>query len=215
VGKTSLIKAIAQLPLELRQRTEVAVVGFSAPELKKEIVDLTLSSGVGEKVRFTGLVSVEDFRGYARAADVCVQLRYPTRGETSAALLKEMSVGAACVTSDFGPMAEIPDGVVLKVRSPGHEVEDLTKALILLAGNPSFAEKMRIAARRHVEDNHSIARGAEAYTEAINAAIAACALATVWSSTRKPHVSTPSPSNARLRRVHSKIFQWVAGAFIY
>ena len=50
------------------------------------------------KIRLNGLPGSEEFQAaYARAVDVCVQLRYPTRGETSGALLRELAAGAACI----------------------------------------------------------------------------------------------------------------------
>src|SRR5262249_26773396 len=104
-----------------------------------------------------------DFAAYARAADVCVQLRYPTRGETSGALLRELAAGAACVVSDHGSIAELPEHVVLKVRTPDHEVNDLTAALRHLYQHPEDRTRRGEAAVHYVTEHHSLHSVVERY----------------------------------------------------
>ena len=48
-----------------------------------------------------------------------------------------------CITSDQGPMAELPDHVVPRVRSPYREVADLTRHLLRLYTNPAQAPPWR------------------------------------------------------------------------
>jgi hypothetical protein len=98
-----------------------------------------------------------DLPAYARAADVCVQLPYPARGETSAALLRELAAGAACIVFDQGSKAELPGGAVLKVRSPDHEVEDLTAALARLHDDPAARAALSQGALRSMREAHGMA----------------------------------------------------------
>jgi glycosyltransferase involved in cell wall biosynthesis len=166
----ALLRAVAALPEAARRKTRLLVVGYAPPELHDELVALASELGIAPLVRMVGRVSFGDFTAYARAADVCVQLRYPTRGESSAALLRELAAGATCVISDHGSMSEVPDGVALKVRTPRHEVEDLTAALTRLYEEPGLRSALGEAAVRFVADHHSVGRVVEGYTAMVELA---------------------------------------------
>jgi glycosyltransferase involved in cell wall biosynthesis len=153
---SSIFRAVAELPDSLRKRTLILVVGYAPPSEEKALRDLADELRLSSQVRFVGRVKLSDFPAYARAADVCVQLRYPTRGETSGALLRELAAGAACIVSDHGSIAELPDEVVVKVRTPENEVSDLTAALCRLYHNPDERARLGAAAVRHVKDRHSL-----------------------------------------------------------
>jgi glycosyltransferase involved in cell wall biosynthesis len=159
----SLFHAVAALPMAIRQHTLVLVVGYAAKEVQAQLRDLAEQIGIASMVRLVGRVPLEDFAAYARAADVCVQLRYPTRGETSAALLRELAAGAVCVISNYGSIAEIPDGVVLKVRTPDHEVVDLTAILQRLYEHPEKRTALREAAVNYVRQYHDVKQVVQHY----------------------------------------------------
>jgi glycosyltransferase involved in cell wall biosynthesis len=168
----SILRAVAGLPETVRGRARLVVVGDGEPALMADLARLAEGLGIGERVQFTGHVTLEDFSAYARAADVCVQLRYPARGESSASVLRALAAGAACVTSDQGPMAELPDGVTWKVRSPHQEVTDLTAALARLHAEPDRRRVLAEAGRRHVREVHSLGRVADEYARLIEEACA-------------------------------------------
>jgi len=158
-----LLRAVAQLPAAIRTETRLVLVGTGSPEFMALMLRLSGELGIADLLHFTHHVSLSDFSAHARAADVCVQLRYPTHGETSAALLRAMAAGAACVTSDQGPMAEIPDHVTWKVRTPQYEVPDLVAALQRLHNRPELGRRLGAAAENYVRDRHSLERVAAHY----------------------------------------------------
>jgi glycosyltransferase involved in cell wall biosynthesis len=151
---SSLLTAMAGLPESVRRMTQLLIVGPAPDELQEEYLALAGELGIGRLVRFLGKVALEDLGAYARAADVCVQLRFPTRGETSAALLRALAAGAACITSDHGSIAELPPDVAVKVRTPQHEVEDVKAALMNLHDKPALRAALGEAAVRHVQEHH-------------------------------------------------------------
>ena len=159
----SLLQAVSKLPATIRQKSLILIVGYATEQQQAELQGLAKDLGIGGRVQFTGRVTLDDFAAYARAANVCVQLRYPTRGETSAALLRELAAGAACVISNYGSIAEVPDHIALKVRTPDHEVEDLAAALEHLYFHPETGAKLGEAAIGFVKENHSIQKAAESY----------------------------------------------------
>jgi glycosyltransferase involved in cell wall biosynthesis len=164
----SLFRAIVQLPPALRERTIVAVVGAALSEEKERLAALATELGIAPAVRWIGYAPLEELSAYARAADVCVQLRYPAQGESSAALLRALAVGAACVISDQGAMAEIPAAVALRVRSPEHEVQDLKVALTHLYESRSVREELGRAALRYVREQHCVSAIVQTYATMIH-----------------------------------------------
>ena len=80
------------------------------------------------------------------AADVHVNLRAPTMGETSGTAIRALCLGKPLVVSDLGWFAELPDEVALKVPVDGDEVETLTAALELLTARPDVRAAMGAAA---------------------------------------------------------------------
>ena len=76
------------------------------------------------------------------AADVHVNLRSPTMGETSGTAIRALSLGKPLVVSDVGWFAELPDDVALKIPVDEQEVETLEAALELLATRPDVRSAM-------------------------------------------------------------------------
>ena len=70
-----------------------------------------------QRVRLTGAVSREVYEDYLLAADMAVQLRTLSRGETSGAILDCFSFGTATLANAEGSIAELPDDVLVKIRT--------------------------------------------------------------------------------------------------
>jgi glycosyltransferase involved in cell wall biosynthesis len=176
----SVVRAAAGLPGPLQARTRVLVVGEADPADAADVRAAADRAGFAGRLDFRGRVPLADFPRYAVAADVAVQLRYPSRGETSGALLRALAAGAACVTSDSGAMAELPDTVTWKVRSPSWEVADLTAQLRELADRPDLRDRLGAAARRYVLDAHGPRTVAAHYAAAISEAARRRTAAGLW-----------------------------------
>jgi glycosyltransferase involved in cell wall biosynthesis len=152
----SLLRAVAGLPPHVRERALLVFVGEGSGAVEEATRKAADELGIGGAIRWAGRVPLRQVSAYARAADVCVQLRYPARGETSAALLRELAAGAGCVVSDQGSLGELPDDVALKVRTPDHEVEDLTAALTRLHDDPALRTALGHGALRYVQQHHGM-----------------------------------------------------------
>ncbi len=166
----TLFQVVAELPTALQQKTRVAVVGGVEETDLAELQALAQKLGLASQVQFTGRVPLEDLAAYARAADVCVQLRYPTRGETSAALLRALSSGTPCIISDHGSIADVPENAALRVRTPDQEAGDLRAALLRLHENPALGGTLGEAAVRFLREQHSIENAVLKYVAMIELA---------------------------------------------
>jgi glycosyltransferase involved in cell wall biosynthesis len=167
----SLLRAVAGLSDSLRARTLVGLVGPAVAEEERRLSALAAELGLAAAVRWVGRVPLPDLSAYARAADVCVQLRYPTRGETSGALYRALAAGTACIVSDDGPMAEVPPEAAVRVHMGPDEVAELRAALQHLAGSPDARERLAEIGRRHVITEHSRSAAVERYSAHIDLAI--------------------------------------------
>lgn len=99
--------------------------------------------------------------------DVCVNLRYPTMGETSGSVIRALSLGKPLVVSDIGWFSELPDDVALKVPVDASEVDVLMAALELLVGRADVRETMGRAAAEFARREHDLGRVADRYASAL------------------------------------------------
>ena len=144
-------------------RLILAGTGSESQSMRDEIEIL----GLQNVVRTYGYVDETTARMVAAAADVCVNLRYPTAGETSASLLRLLGAGKPVLVSDAGASAELPDGVAIKIPVDHLEVESITKYLIELESHPQLRKDLEVASRWHVAEKHSMGRTVDAYRAAL------------------------------------------------
>lgn len=171
VGQVITIKQVA-LALETfaRLRTDFpkaryAVIG---DELKQDL-DLQAwlqQHGLGDAVISTGyLPDIHDFVSWIAAADVMINLRYPTVGETSATVLRGLAAGRPVIVSDHGWYAELPDDACVKVKP--NDAEALYQAMRRLADSPELRQEIGRRAAEYVQREHSLAEAARRYLDFI------------------------------------------------
>lgn len=128
-----------------------------------------VASYLNEYIRITGYVASSEFEAYIHATDLVFNLRYPTMGETSLALLDAMWAGKPCVVSDLGWFAELPDNVVLKLdtRRPELMHEYVYESLRMFMANGLTFKHAGIKGRTYVEREHSVSNSAKALLDAL------------------------------------------------
>jgi glycosyltransferase involved in cell wall biosynthesis len=125
------------------------LVGSPSPNY--DVKSMISALGLTNSVYLTGYASMEQLQDYTAAADCCVNLRYPTAGETSASLLRIMGAGRPVIVSRTGAFEELPDDSVIKVDVDDAEEELLLEYLRWLAQNPARGVALGANARRYVE----------------------------------------------------------------
>lgn len=158
------LSALAALTDPRLAGTHLLIVGEVS-----EVLDLEAEAretGVAERIHVTGYVDPEDFAHALAAADVTVNLRYPTAGETSASLLRILAAGRPAVVSDYAQFAELPDGLVAKVPLGDGEREALVEVLSGLLADRARLAGMGEAAREHVRRHHDPRHAAAAVVDA-------------------------------------------------
>jgi len=129
--------------------------------------DALLDEHGRDGVTVTGRIGLERFHAAMRAADLAVNLRHPTGGETSASLMRLLALGVPSVVTRAGSFGELPDGVVAKVAIDEVEEELLFDLFARFAAEPERGAAMGRSARRWVEAGHALDRAARAWIDAL------------------------------------------------
>ncbi|KFC64552.1 Glycosyl transferase group 1 [Devosia sp. LC5] len=119
-----------------------------------------------DRVQISGWVGAPTFQDYLAAADMAVQLRTLSRGETSAAVLDCMGYGLPTIVNANGSMADLPDHAVLKLPDDFDD-EELVDAIEQLWQDRERRERLGLTARDFILDQHDPTRCAVQYREAI------------------------------------------------
>lgn len=123
-------------------------------------------SGLGDRIRITGWTPTSDYRQYLVAADIAVQLRSRSRGETSAAVLDCMSHGLPTIVNANGSMADLhPDTVWM--LPDAFFTHELCLALEILSRQPDRRQRIGHAARNWLSTHHAPSTCALQYRDAI------------------------------------------------
>ena len=117
-------------------------------------------------VKITGFVSQDMFRTYLAAADVAVQLRSLSRGETSGTILDSLAYRLPTIINAHGSAAEMPEDVVIKLRDE-FSGEELSAAILRLRDEPGLARRLIDSGIDYMGRVHHPAPVGAAYHEAI------------------------------------------------
>ena len=123
-------------------------------------------AGATGRITVTGHVSQEEYRRWAAAADMAVQLRTASRGETSGGLLDCLNYGLPTIVNAHGAWAETPPEAVHLIPDDFTDT-DLTEALNALGQDAKLRAKLAKAARAHIRRFHAPKQIARTYADTI------------------------------------------------
>lgn len=135
-------------------------------EYGSKIMSILSNAQPDNRISITGWVDMDTFQQYLLAADVGVQLRSLSRGETSASALDCLNYGLATIVNANGSMAELPDEAVWMLPDEFSD-EQLAEALETLWKDKSLRQKMGDNGRSIILQHHSPILCAESYKHAI------------------------------------------------
>lgn len=123
----------------------------------------------GGRIDITGWVDTESFKRYLAVANMAVQLRTLSRGETSRAILDCMAYGLPTIINANGAQAELPDDAVWKLPD-ALELSELASALEILHQDKNRRETLGKRAQQYVLRERNPPVCAESYAQAIETA---------------------------------------------
>jgi len=153
------------IALQRQPRLKLLVVGEPAPNLDVDAMADEL--GIGrERITKTGYVTDVEFARHLEAADRIVNLRYPSAGETSGALIQILATGKPVAVSEYAQFAEYPPDLVTRIPFGESEVAELAR--FMTEDDPPG----RVRARTDwVRANADLGRSVVLYLKAIERAV--------------------------------------------
>ena len=175
--------------------------------------------GLEEAVTITGYVERAQFEDYVAAADICLNLRHPTAGETSASLLRLLGAQRPTLVTASGSFTELPHNVAAQVDPDASENDLIVAYCELLLARPDIAAALGANARAFVAREHTLDRAAAHYvrflSQRYNWGDVAKTRGVLWKaqgSGVRDQGSELKPQNSKLKPQNSKLTIAVAEA---
>ncbi|MFE1601974.1 glycosyltransferase family 4 protein [Methylobacterium sp. ID0610] len=192
-----LIEALDQVA----QTSARPVIWIQAGELREEEVPLSALldrfPAVKAISRVTGYLSESDLDTTIAAADVLVNLRFPSEGESSGSLARAFGNGTCCLVSDTAAFKEIPADVAVKIPTIGAPGV-IAAALTALSADPALRDAFGRRAARYAATDLSMDRYIARFCEVIDGLDAPAPAVQVSPARAALHLA-PDPIVARPR----------------
>lgn len=162
-----LLEAFALSAAAGSPSVRLVYVGTAGGEYGEELTRRIRAKRLKRQVSTTGYVDEKNYQAYLSAADIAVQLRTDSRGETSAAALDALNNGLALIVNAHGTMAELdPDSLVMLADKV--DIETLAGHLTRLVEDSIERARLSKAAIVAMAD-HRLKAAGNAYRDAIEA----------------------------------------------
>jgi glycosyltransferase involved in cell wall biosynthesis len=149
---TAVLEAFAELHRQT-PRTALLVAG--------EFVSTDLERAVEPMLRAPGVVRVpylpeREFWLAASAADACINLRYPSAGESSGIAVRMMGIGKPVFLTDGLEIADLPEDACVRIPAGIAERDSLLHHMILLTSMARVARAIGLRGSAHIEAGHCV-----------------------------------------------------------
>lgn len=143
-------------------------VGKLSEETAETFRNYVKEQGLQDCVTVTGHVSIAQFKEMIDMTDICLNLRYPSNGETSGSLMRILARGKCVVVNDIGSFSELPEDICIRLPSvadmgEANEPEQLIQALRPVIEDADRCNAIGQAARVYAESHLDLRLIAEQY----------------------------------------------------
>jgi glycosyltransferase involved in cell wall biosynthesis len=135
-----------------------------------KMIQLIHEFGLDDRIRITGFANQETYRKFHIAADITIQLRQNTRGETSRAVLDNMAFGLPVILNTHGTLNDYQNEDVVKISDPVC-VEELSQVIIRLMTDKVYRLEKGNQARKAIAAQHNPEVSAKAFAIVVEHAI--------------------------------------------
>ncbi|MBI4673956.1 MAG: glycosyltransferase family 4 protein [Chloroflexi bacterium] len=156
------LEAFAQF-LVNHSNARLLLIGSVSPNY--DVAPLIQGLGIEHAVQCAGFVTMENYQNYVAASDICLNLRYPSAGETSASLLRLLAAGKTTLVTRTAAYAELPDNVCVKIEPDAYEKNLLLEYLEYFAARPHARNMFGANARAYVQQHHTLEQAAQGYID--------------------------------------------------
>lgn len=123
--------------------------------------------GLAGHVIVTGFVPQSQFNQFFSAVDVCVNLRFPEDGETSATLIRALAAAKPVLYTPAGSAAELPPGVGFPIKPDADEIDSIADAFRAVMSNAALRATMERNAHHYYRTQHRPELAASRYLQLI------------------------------------------------
>lgn len=123
-------------------------------------IDLVGLEQVAEIIGYVDLATLQD---YILSADIVINLRYPSAGETSGTLIRTLGEGRCAVVFDYSSFTDFPADTVARIPLDTTTTLHLERTLTHLARDPDYRHSLERNARRFIAEHHDLGRCIAAY----------------------------------------------------
>ncbi|MCM1082007.1 MAG: glycosyltransferase [Clostridium sp.] len=116
-----ILKAVQKVKTEFTD-FHFYFVGKLDESVKEEFECALTEYNLRDFVTVTGYTTLDDFQRYMDVADVCLNLRYPYNGESSASFMRLLGKGKCTIVNKIGSFAEVPEDACIMIDN----VKDMT-----------------------------------------------------------------------------------------
>lgn len=150
----------------LQGASRLIFVGEAKFEYGIDFIEKVADSGFSDRISITGWADDASYLAHLAGADLAVQLRGHSRGESSAAVFDCLTAGLPLILNAQGSFAEIPAEAVVQLPE-AVSVEALRSAMERLVRDPAERRRVGEAGRQLVAATHTPALTALAYRDAV------------------------------------------------
>ena len=163
-----LLASFLASPLAANPEAKLVFVGSNehGGEYGKRLIQSINSSDCASRIYITEWADTKTFRAYLAAADIAVQLRTLSRGETSGTILDCMNHGIATIVNAHGSLADMDKDCVWMLQDDFTDNE-LISALTTLADNSRLRRDFGDHAQEIIRTKYHPKNCAQKYMEAI------------------------------------------------
>lgn len=164
-----LLKAWMDSKLAFDSNCQLIFVGENdCCDYGRQLENIISRSSLRNRIHITGWVDSEKYKDYLAAADVAVQLRMQSRGETSGTVLDCMNYGLAIIANAHGSLAELPQNS-LYILKDNFKDKELVEGLEALRADDAKRINLGLRARQEIMNRHAPRVCANNYANAIEA----------------------------------------------
>ncbi len=165
-----LLQAWLHSALAADKRCRLIFVGENnGADYGRSLLQTMRESGLGDRIHITGFAASETFRQHLAAADLAVQLRSHSRGETSGTVLDCMNHALPLIVNANGSVAGL-DPQAVWLLPDGFTETALVDALETLWRNPEHRRTLGERGQTVIHERHSPQECAMLYAQAIESA---------------------------------------------
>ena len=149
-----------------RERPESALLiagAFVSPDLERALGPLLARPGI----RYRPRLSEREFWMAAGAVDACINLRYPSAGETSAIAIRLMGIGKPVLVTESEECARFPADACLRVASGLEERDSLWSHLVLLTSLPGLGRGIGQRGAGYIRGHHHLEQVVRQYGDTL------------------------------------------------